>query len=266
MSPWRRGGDVAGRGAWASRPRSAILTREAAAGRGEALRGEAGCGGEGVPTGAGRDGATRAPGAAARSRGALPRAPQHEDPGGHRWGRGQHVWGRLVAPGNREEKLWAGAEGVQGSPIDPQFWGTPQALETCCFSRRELRCCLRAPISWILLEWCGCCGCWSFLLGPGNLGSPGISGVAESLPVVLSRCTPGAGTCAGRGGRVRYRGPLCSVLRYAVRPVTFTAARAPHRVSGLRDGLEQGVSGEHGTRGPSCTAPPPSGSSLPRPH
>lgn len=125
MSPWRRGGDVAGRGAWASRPRSAILTREAAAGRGEALRGEAGCGGEGVPTGAGRDGATRAPGAAARSRGALPRAPQHEDPGGHRWGRGQHVWGRLVAPGNREEKLWAGAEGVQGSPIDPQFWGDP---------------------------------------------------------------------------------------------------------------------------------------------
>lgn len=111
----------------------------------------------------------------------------------------------------------------------------------------------------------GAAGAVFSLVGAGNLGSPGISGVAESLPVVLSRCTPGAGTCAGRGGRVRYRGPLCSVLRYAVRPMTFTAARAPHRASGLRDGPEQGVSGEHGTRGPSCTAPPPSFSSLPPP-
>lgn len=61
------------------------------------------------------------------------------------------------------------------------------------------------------------------------------------------------------------RDPLCSVLRCAVRPVTFTAARAQHPVSGIRDGLELGVSGEHGTRGLGCTAPPPSVSSLPRP-
>lgn len=181
-------------------------------------------------------------------------------------GGGSTCGGDLLPRETGRKNFGRGLKGFRGARLIPSSGGTPQALETCCFSRRELRCCLGAPISWILLEWYGCCGCWSFLLGPGNLGSPGISGVAESLPVVLSRCTPGAGTCAGRGGRVRYRGPLCSVLRYAVRPVTFTAARAPHRVSGLRDGLEQGVSGEHGTRGPSCTAPPPSGSSLPRPH
>lgn len=235
MSPWRRGGDVAGRGAWASRPRSAILTREAAAGRGEALRGEAGCGGEGVPTGAGRDGATRAPGAAARSRGALPRAPQHEDPGGHRWGRGQHVWGRLVAPGNREEKLWAGAEGVHGSPIDPQFWGDPQALETCCFSWHELRCCLGAPIPWILLEWCGCCGCWSF---PARTRQPGLSRdlwggrVPPSRSVTLH--SGGRDVCGARGkGSIQGPAMLGSALRGPAGDLHGRACPAPgERVTG----------------------------------
>lgn len=209
MSPWRRGGDVAGRGAWASRPRSAILTREAAAGRGEALRGEAGCGGEGVPTGAGRDGATRAPGAAARSRGALPRAPQHEDPSGHRWGRGQHVWGRLVAPGNREEKLWVGAEGVLGSPIDTQFLGTPKHSRPVASRGASWGAAWKPQFRGSFRNGVGAAGAVLSLPGPGNLGSPGITGVAESPPCrSVTLHSGGRDVCGARWG-------FCIGTRYA---------------------------------------------------
>lgn len=102
------------------------------------------------------------------------------------------------------------------------------------------------------------------LPGPGNLGSHGSLGWRSPSLSFCHVALRGPGRVRDEGG-VSVQGPLCSVLRCAVRPVTFTAARAPHRVSGILDGLEQGVSGEHGTRGPSCTAPPPSASSLPRP-
>lgn len=177
------------------------------------------------------------------------------------------MWGRLVAPGNREEKLWVGAEGVLGSPMDTQFLGTPEHSRPVASKRRELGCCLGTPIPWILSEWCGCCGCWAF---PARTRQPGFSrdhwgGRVPSLSF-CHVALRGPGRVQGEvGGGFCTGDPLCSVLRCAVRPVTFTAARAQHRVSGIRDGLELGVSGEHGTRGPGCTAPPPSVSSLPRP-
>lgn len=197
MSPWRRGGDVAGRGAWASRPRSAILTREAAAGRGEALRGEAGCGGEGVPTGAGRDGATRAPGAAARSRAPCPGPPSMKTPADTGGGGGSTCGGDLLPRETGRKNFGWGLEGLWGARLIPSSRGPPSTRDLLLLAARA-GVLPGSPNSvdpfgmvWVLR-----------LLGfpfpdPATWVLPGSLGWQSPLPVVLSRCTPGAGTCAG---------------------------------------------------------------------
>lgn len=164
--------------------------------------------------------------------------------GGKNFGRGLKGFrgARLIpssggTPSTRNLLLLAArAEVLPGSPNSVDPLGMVWVLRVLVFSCSD-------PATWALQ------------------GSLGWQSPSQSFCHVALR---GPGRVRGEGGGfdtgARY------ALRYAVRPVTFTAARAPHRVSGLRDGPEQGVSGEHRTRGPSCTAPPPSVSSLPRPH
>lgn len=142
-------------------------------------------------------------------------------------------WGaRLIPsswgpPSTRDLLLLAARAGVlPGSPNSVDLFGMVWVLRVLFFPCPD-------PATWVL---------------PGSLGwqSP--------LPVVLSRCTPGAGTCAGRGGGSA-QGPamLGSALRGPARDLHGGACPAP----GERDTGWPGAGREWGTRD--------SGSGLHRP-
>lgn len=142
-------------------------------------------------------------------------------------------WGaRLIPsswgpPSTRDLLLLAARAGVlPGSPNSVDLFGMVWVLRVLFFPCPD-------PATWVL---------------PGSLGwqSP--------LPVVLSRCTPGAGTCAGRGGGSA-QGPamLGSALRGPARDLHGGACPAPAE----RDTGWPGAGREWGTRD--------SGSGLHRP-
>lgn len=151
-------------------------------------------------------------------------------------GGGGSTCGGDLLPRETRRRNFGGAEGFRRSPSDPQLRGTPKYSRPVASHSANGGYCMGPPISG-----CGLSGVGAASPGPLSartprarlFPTPGITEVAESFVAVLSRCTLGAGTCAGLGGGAYPRGPLSSVLCCEVRPVTFTAARALHR---LREG------------------------------
>ena len=150
-------------------------------------------------------------------------------------GGGGSTCGGDLLPRETRRRNFGGAEGFWGSPSVPQLRGTPQALETCCFLRCE-RGCAPGPQFLVLGAVVGCCESWFFpCLDPKTWALPdtrdhGGGWVPPSRSVTLhSGGRDVCGVCVG--GRCP-QGPLFPVPRCTVRPVTFTAMRAPHRLRG----------------------------------
>lgn len=192
-------------------------------------------------------------------------------------GGGGSTCGGDLLPRETRRRNFGGAEGFRGSPSDPQFRGTPKHSRPVASYGASGGYCMGPPI-----YGSGRSGVGATAPGPlGSWSSPCLDAESWALPHSRDRGWPGPspplchvalwgpGRVPGVGGACP-SGPLSRVPCCAIRPVTFTAAGALHR---LRGGYgmasrTEGVSGEPGTRGPGYAAPPPpvsAGSSLPRP-
>lgn len=201
MSPWRRGGDVAGRGAGVPAPECDI---NPGGGGGEGERPER----RGRVNRRGRPDARDGDVSAGRwelrpESGRLAPGPQHEDPGGHRWGGGRRV-GETSAPvGNQVggEIPW----GLKGSgSLSVPSCGDPPSTRDLLLLAVRAGVCTGPPIPGSGRSGSGCCELWFFpCLDPKTWALPDTrdhGGEAGFLPASLLTLHPGPGRvgCVGR--------------------------------------------------------------------
>lgn len=196
-----------------------------------------------------------------------PGPPSMKTPADTGGGGGSTCGGDLLPRETGRKNFGRGLEGFRGARSIPRP-GDPQASGPVA-SRGASRGAACEPRSrGSSRSAAGAYGCRSVpAADPATRAPPGIAGVAASLPVVLSRCTPGAGTCAGRGGGFASGGlpaMLGSALSGPARDLHGGACPAP----GERGTGWPSAGREWGARewGPGRAAPPPSVSALPRPH
>lgn len=158
-----------------------------------------------------------------------PGPPSMKTPADTGGGGGSTCGGDLLPRETRRRNFGGGAEGLWRSPSEPQFRGTPKHARPVASHGASGGVLHGTPDCWFGAASLGPLPAWTPKAGFSP--TPRIKGVAGSHPTVMSRCTLGAGTCAGRGGGCP-RGPLSPVPCRAVRPVTFTAVPALHRLEG----------------------------------
>lgn len=167
-------------------------------------------------------------------------------------------------PRETRRRNFGGLKGSGGARVFPSCGGPPKHSRpvASCGASGGVH---RAPNSWFWAQGWVLRVLVLSCLDPKTWASrtPGITGWLGSSQLSVTLHS-GAGTCGCVWGRYP-QGPLFPVPRCTVRPLTFTAMRAPHRLRGGHGWPLGG--GRSGSPGLKSAAPPPppvsAGSSLP---